>query len=48
MAKKDNQEALILLRQCSYALGSAPLLDQVDMRLARQERVALGRTQRRR
>ena len=41
MAKKDNQEALILLRQCSYALGSAPLLDQVDMRLARQERVAL-------
>ena len=41
MPKKDSQEALILLRQCSYALGSAPLLDQVDMRLARQERVAL-------
>ena len=41
MAKSDNKEALILLRQCSYALGSAPLLDQVDMRLARQERVAL-------
>ena len=41
MAKSDSKEALILLRQCSYALGSAPLLDQVDMRLARQERVAL-------
>ena len=41
MAKNDSKEALILLRQCSYALGSAPLLDQVDMRLARQERVAL-------
>ena len=41
MPKKDSQEALMLLRQCSYALGSAPLLDQVDMRLARQERVAL-------
>ena len=41
MAKSDNKEALILLRQCSYALGSALLLDQVDMRLARQERVAL-------
>ena len=34
-------DALILLRNASYALGAAPLLEAADMRLARSERVTL-------